>query len=554
MESITSSNYLGVSQSTTLTASKTPMEETNGKAGTSTAPNNLSETTSSQNISYDSNSTIEKALTEAALPKTERNLQIVRELLQQELSINKNSILDILKLSAVFRNTSIETLVLMKKLELPITPQAIRQIETYQNNNHSILTHSQNMIDSFLQLLSEESAISEEFHQGLLSHFINEAKEYLIPKYSTLESPPLSAHFSKEEIQQLTHALTTADTPEQVLKLLAEPSITVAEFREIINQAIRESNLNRMDSPILNQIFTKAPDISTNVILLQDILSRDEQESLFPLLSKVLPKDTIASYPEDTDSIAKLLHKIMDAETKILIKREESQKTAFLQPDSRSSALRELIKSPVYQKLLKSELLSKLTLEINDFTKKDGPPQFYRKLSQDLESLLTFFEKNEESANSEAFHHAKEQTLNLRDQVEFMRSVNQFLGYIQLPVKLTKNLANSELFFYTKRKHKREGEENLHILLHLTMAHLGDMDIHLRLQNKTVHATLSMEQKEALELLSAHINQLTDALLEMGYGLSYEFEEMKKKRTPIDKLLSKEEDILYRCYTFDTKA
>jgi hypothetical protein len=136
-----------------------------------------------------------------------------------------------------------------------------------------------------------------------------------------------------------------------------------------------------------------------------------------------------------------------------------------------------------------------------------------------------------------------------------MKSVNQFLGYIQLPVKFTKNLTNSELFFYSKRKQKRENEENLHILLHLNMTHLGEMDIHLRLKNKTVHANLSMEQEESLTLINSHINQLTDALLEMGYDLSYEFEKMKSKQTPIDRLLLKEEeDILYRCYTFDTKA
>ena len=135
-----------------------------------------------------------------------------------------------------------------------------------------------------------------------------------------------------------------------------------------------------------------------------------------------------------------------------------------------------------------------------------------------------------------------------------MKSVNQFLGYVQLPVKLTKDLTNSELFFYTKRKQKKEGEENLHVLLHLTMAHLGEMDIHLRLQNKIVHATLSMEREDSLYLLSSHINQLSGSLLEMGYSLSFDFEEMKKK-TPIDRLLLKEEeDLLFRCYTFDTRA
>lgn len=553
-QSITSPSFSGVSQSTTLTATKTLIEETDGKVTTTTTDNpNL--TIPSQKISYDSNYMIDKALTEAALPKTERNLSIVRELLRQELSINKNNILDILKLSATFRNASIETLVLMKKLELPITQQTTNQMQAFQNNNHSILMQSQNMIDSFLSLLSEESIISEGFHYELLSLFIDNTVESSIPDYSLL-----STHFSEEEIQQLTHTLTTMDIPEQVLNRLMDPTITVSESRDLLNQTAKDSNLKFINAPELQQFLTNTTESVSNLPLLTDVLSKSEQENFTQLLSTVLPKDTLASLQESNGSnldgsITNLFQKIIDTGTIASLQSEELQLTSALQPSDMPSALSALIKSPIYHKLIKSELLSKLTLEISDFTKKDGIPQFYKKLTRDLESMLTFFEKNESNTISENFHQARAQVQNLRDQVDFMKSVNQFLGYIQLPVKLTKDRANGELFFYTKRRQKRENEENLHILLHLTMTHLGEMDIHLRLKNKTVNATLSMEQVESLALINSHINQLTDALLEMGYDLSYDFEIMKKNQTPIDRLLLKdEEDILYRCYTFDTRA
>ncbi|WP_029503429.1 flagellar hook-length control protein FliK [Lachnoclostridium phytofermentans] len=555
-QSITSSNFIGVSQSTTLTASKTPSEETEGKVTVPTASDSLSQATSSQKT-YDSNYTIEKALMEASLPKTERNIHIVQELLRQELSINKYSILDILKLSATFRETSIETLILMKKLELPITQQTINQMESFQNNNHSILSQSQHLIDSFLGFISEESALSEGFHHELLSLFLNDKVEHSIP-YQSL----LSTHFSNEEMQQLTHSLTSMDIPEQVVKHLTDPSITVSEFRELIVKAANDNNLNLIDHPELKQLLSNTPEINTNVTLLSDVLSKNEQENLFLLLSNVLPKEVLASLKDSNDSIynfndsiTNLMKQLLDSGNMTSLQNEDSLSITLSQGNNIPPSFNALLKSPEYQKLIKSELLSKLTLELKDFTKKEGPTEFYRKLTHDLESLLTFFERNEANTNSEAFHQAKEQTQYLRDQIDFMKSVNQFLGYVQLPVKLTKDLTNSELFFYTKRRQKKEGEENLHVLLHLSMTHLGEMDIHLRLRNKTVHATLSMEREESLYLVSTHINQLSDALIEMGYGLTYEFEEMKKKQTPMDRLLLKEEeDILYRCYTFDTKA
>lgn len=556
-QSITSSNFLGVSQSTTLTASKAPSEETESKTTVPATTDHLTSTTTSQKIPYDSNYTIEKALMEAALPKTERNLHIVRELLRQELSINKNSILDFLKLSATFRDTSIETLVLMKKLELPITQQTINQMESFQNNNHSILTQSQGMIDSFLSFLSEGSNLSERFHHELLSLFINNEVEYSIPEQSLL-----STHFSKDEMQQLTQTLTSLDIPEQIVKQLTDPSITTFQFRELLNQTAKESNLNLMDMKELRHFFSNTAVTNTNVTLLSDLLTKNEQDNLFALLSTTLPKDTFETYQDSNGSITNfnspiisLMKQLLDSSAMTSFQGEDSNAATLTQANVVPSSLHALIKSPEYHKIIKSGLLSKLTLELKDFTKKDGPTEFYRKITHDLESLLTFFERNDANSNSEAFHQAKEQVLHLQDQIDFMKSVNQILGYIQLPVKLTKDLTNSELFFYTKRKQKREGEENLHVLLHLSMTHLGEMDIHLRLQNKTVHATLSMEQEESLYLVSTHINQLSEALLEMGYGLSYEFEEKKEKLAPMDRLLLKEEeDILYRCYTFDTKA
>ena len=111
------------------------------------------------------NSTIQKALDEAGLPKTERNQQIVFELMNNQLPINKQSIHQMLQLSLQNKEISVPTLVLMNKLEIPITKENATQFEAFQQNQHSIADKLYDLGTQLSSLLKDMATTGYADHQ-----------------------------------------------------------------------------------------------------------------------------------------------------------------------------------------------------------------------------------------------------------------------------------------------------------------------------------------------------------------------------------------------------
>ena len=87
----------------------------------------------------DMDDTIEQALEEAGLPKSTRNLDVVRSLLQNQQSISRNNILASIRLCAGYPEADVDTIITMKRLDMPMTPENVRQFENYRQQTHQLL-------------------------------------------------------------------------------------------------------------------------------------------------------------------------------------------------------------------------------------------------------------------------------------------------------------------------------------------------------------------------------------------------------------------------------
>ena len=73
-----------------------------------------------------------KALYASGLTPSDRNLSIVQELLNYQMPVDKNTILNLIKLTSTYPDVNLTTLVLMYKNKLPINISNIAQFEAYQ--------------------------------------------------------------------------------------------------------------------------------------------------------------------------------------------------------------------------------------------------------------------------------------------------------------------------------------------------------------------------------------------------------------------------------------
>ncbi len=99
--------------------------------------------------------TIEQALEEAGLPKSPRNLEIVRSLLENQQSISRDNIMNSLQLCAKYPSADVNTVISMKRLGIPMDPATVAQFDSYRNQSHQLLYRMNALTDSVNELLSD---------------------------------------------------------------------------------------------------------------------------------------------------------------------------------------------------------------------------------------------------------------------------------------------------------------------------------------------------------------------------------------------------------------
>lgn len=98
--------------------------------------------------------TIEQALEEAALPKSDRNIEVVRSLLQNQQSISRENIMSSIQLCARFPKVDVNAVITMKRLGLPMTQESVQQFENYQNQNHQLLSKMDTLTNEITKMLN----------------------------------------------------------------------------------------------------------------------------------------------------------------------------------------------------------------------------------------------------------------------------------------------------------------------------------------------------------------------------------------------------------------
>ena len=98
--------------------------------------------------------TVDQALEEAGLPKTDRNLDIVQSLLENGRSISKESIMNAIRLTSKFPTSGVDAIITMDRLGMSMTENSVRQFEQYKNGSHQLLYKMDSLTDSIAEMLT----------------------------------------------------------------------------------------------------------------------------------------------------------------------------------------------------------------------------------------------------------------------------------------------------------------------------------------------------------------------------------------------------------------
>lgn len=589
------------------------------------------------------NSTVQKALEEAGLPKNQKNQQIVLELMKNQLPIHKQSILQMLQKSFQYQDVSVPTLVLMSKHQIPITTQNAMQFERYQNNAHSLATGLENLakdlssmvrdlattlsdVNDYIEVSNmtdfpQESLLNQTTpnspqNQVLQQLFQHAAQPSATPANNTMQttvSRILSAildsnsFVSETSLEGNQEIAIGSPLPDQTMEFLKESDRTelvsilenfdlpdmlreeildgTASLRQVNNQLqknyeqamILDKESQSMEPPenevspenISNTTQSKENEFMQRTALFDNPIIKELESQLqnlqnqtheigsrFSMEERLLLKDYLQDFPIDNN--------IKDQISDGSIKQDDFLRIIKnVLPFTEKETATPLLSSQLFSSLIEDTFLENFFLTPKEIFSQGGVNAYYRKLSKQLEDLDSLFEKNlhaKTSSNIQQITNAlsiepKEQVSQLKENLDFMKLLNQFFSYVQLPTKLQEKITHADLYVYTRKKNLKQQQNPIRVLLHLNMDNLGDLDIQVNLKNRDVTSIFHTENDKVGKLLSNNFSLLEEALGNLGYTCTNQIAKLEKKVDIVNDFIAPESagHSISR-YSFDLRA
>lgn len=509
--------------------------------------------------------TIKSALEAASLPITDKNQEIVQELLNHNMSINKQSVQNLFRQSLLYKEASIPSLVLMAKHHIPMNDANVKQFENYRNYEHRIVKEIDSLSNTFPTLIEGLNQVHS-LHE--INNFHNQFLDILLSSEGNMGGSNNSTLvLSTNSKQELLNLLSSYSLSDQLQSDIANGKANLFDVVTVLNQnnelAVQEDEYNLERLMTMEEVDpSKLPlkQDAFNTPLVDDILRQyqnyqQDQGQLGSFLSKqdrvtLLSDLRNLSLPEHAKELI-LVGKITTSETLSLIK-------SYL-PMANESTTIDILSSNVYKTLIKEQLLAEWTFTPNSLTKKEAVPKLYDKMYEQLsklEELTSKMTTAQDSLHNEmSLHKSSSDISNLKQNLDFMKTLNELFTYVQLPLRFKDKTIHSELYVYTNQKELKKNKDQISVLLHLDMDYLGSMDIHVNLNHNQITSRFYLETEESVNLVKDHIESLENALNQKGYLFNSEIVKKEREIDIVEDFIEKESQMSsLKRFSFDIRA
>lgn len=514
------------------------------------------------------NPILTNALTEGTVPVTERNLAMVDAMMKEQMPIDKQSLLNMARIANMNPGVNITTVVSMTKLGIPVSPEMAAQFANYMTDEHAILQEMDQAMNELADLAGSSDLTPDQAVQ------MNQKIVTILLPEQTVTGAPVNAEGQIEtggqttaegqivtggqitaEGQIVTGGQTTAEG--QILtdgRLGAEEQIVNGEQTTTAGQAVREGTGGQALGEVLSD-----QQFSSLGRLLQNIPSLVESTKLFP---EAMEQDIFIDTLED-ESVAQNLMtedaawKAADGKTaldKNLTVSDFLRTVSQLLSENNGAAsqsIQKLFGSDAYKSLLRNVMEQQWLIQPEALKQEKKISQLYEKLEQQMRQVEDALK--EAGITKTRF---PETAAEMRGNIEFMNQLNQAYTYVQVPLKMSGQNANGELYVYTNKKNLRDPDAELSAFLHLDLEHLGSTDVSVKMQHRNVKTNFYMADDASYDLVEKYLPVLEQKLKDKGYQCTITMTKEEKKVSFGDDFLRKDmpqTGTLHR-YSFDVRA
>ncbi len=182
------------------------------------------------------------------------------------------------------------------------------------------------------------------------------------------------------------------------------------------------------------------------------------------------------------------------------------------------------------QELVKTQFVNGLSITPRAVKEGDSITQLYSKMERQLAVLASM---SESLTSQKVFEQLSTVAHDMQDNLQFMKTMNQTFAYLQLPLKMTEQNAHGDLYVMTRKESLKKNPNNLSVLLHLDIDHLGTLDIHIKKENTSVSTKFYVTDSSVQNLFANTLELIKDAINELGLTFTTECL-MKEKEFDVD--------------------
>lgn len=541
----------------------------------------------------------ESALRAANMAVNDRNLTLVSTLLENGMSINKNTLMMFNRLTLQNPAASVADLIQLNKLQLPVNDNSMIQLQNYQNMEHKLLDGIREASDEVLKLYDALTGKADvQGNPNGFANAVSDPAQGAISGQAALES---GGKFMEQVLVLLADGEgqngepQTANGTNSAVSLLegqdGQNSLNVQSGQDdqSVKSGQNKQNGQNVQSEMERNVPIKRETNAETAAAVKGSMQeqagdktvgiKKQSDQATEQLSKqgeIRNQNTQKNVQQDNQSLDRVLRQLKGETPQTLpgkivsLIREgvrdgkfgiKDMKQLLMDSDLGKQLTTEqkavIFRSEPFQSMLKNGLQRQWTLSPQELVQEGRVEEFYQKLAKESSQLTRMMNEAMQASGQSGNGTQARAMGNISENVEFMNQINQIFNYVQLPLKLGNSQAHGDLYVYTNKKNMARKDGLLTAFLHLDMDHLGALDVSISLQNERNQVTAKFYlDEDSIALVEGHIDELAQRLSKKGYQCKSMILEKEEDKTVLQRM---EEQVAggnavlgYR--TFDTRA
>lgn len=492
-----------------------------------------------------------KALQMAGLPINESTVAMTDEMMKLGMSIDSRSLQNMFKDVVTHTDASATDVVFLHKMDMPLTESNLRQIQNYTELQHEVVKGMQDVTDALQGLINgtgganvasgvdiaagaDVAAGADGVDADTLTQYQNLVKELISDTLMGM-LPDGAGAAGDETGGNPAGGITGADLAGEVPADGISGDVLAAGVSgaDLAGEALADAPMSG-NAALIKGVLQ---DAAFSELLNNGLITEEEAAGFLKEAAGLLTEKGITLYENTTQEMMKALLDITAGNTQ------------------EAESLQKLFSSKVWKNLLESTVKTQWSLTPETLPKEGEVGKVYEKIVKSLHTL------NETLQQSGAQNTALQESItNLSENIGFMNQLNQMYTYVQLPLKMQNGEKNGELYVFTNKRSLAEKDGEVSALLHLTMEHLGPLDVYVKMNQGKVSTEFTVEKEETLLFLEKNMSILTDRLQKRGYDISCKMkvkDEAGEPENPVERLLTEKQNgtlSVHAQYAFDVRA